>query len=411
MEPQERIGLASLTKMAFDGVDLQPLRNELLSKVFTGKDADGIFMDLSVIDQLQGNRIAGLAWQDEALKRQRIFSTKKADGARTKLLVFAEPSHIGGNTPIEFLLQDADVEILTYYLNVESHEQIDLPAHDVAFCAAPADSEKAQAFQEKVRTLTAAVGTKVVNLPDGQVDLERDSLETMFASQAGLTLPKTLRLDRWELEGTVAEEALAAIGDYPYVVRPVGSHAGEGLALIESRDALSDYLFDRSEAAFFVSEFVRYATLEDGFYRKYRVIFVDGQPYPCHMAIADQWDLWYLNARMEEFAEKRAEESAWMDGFDRRFATRHEAGFGALTDAIDLDYFGVDCAEDPDGNLVVFEADNALIVHDMDDEDVFPYKSKHMKRIFNAFEALLEKNRRAETAAEKTVKTPRRRLS
>jgi len=411
MEPQERIGLASLTKMAFDGVDLQPLRNELLSKVFTGKDADGIFMDLSVIDQLQGNRIAGLAWQDEALKRQRIFSTKKADGARTKLLVFAEPSHIGGNTPIEFLLQDADVEILTYYLNVESHEQIDLPAHDVAFCAAPADSEKAQAFQEKVRTLTAAVGTKVVNLPDGQVDLERDSLEAMFASQAGLTLPKTLRLDRWELEGTVAEEALAAIGDYPYVVRPVGSHAGEGLALIESRDALSDYLFDRSEAAFFVSEFVRYATLEDGFYRKYRVIFVDGQPYPCHMAIADQWDLWYLNARMEEFAEKRAEESAWMDGFDRRFATRHEAGFGALTDAIDLDYFGVDCAEDPDGNLVVFEADNALIVHDMDDEDVFPYKSKHMKRIFDAFEALLEKNRQAETTAEKTVKTPRRRFS
>jgi len=77
MEPQERIGLASLTKMAFDGVDLQPLRNELLSKVFTGKDADGIFMDLSVIDQLQGNRAAGLAWQDEALKRQRIFSTKK----------------------------------------------------------------------------------------------------------------------------------------------------------------------------------------------------------------------------------------------------------------------------------------------------------------------------------------------
>jgi len=411
MEPQERIGLASLTKMAFDGVDLQPLRNELLSKVFTGKDADGIFMDLSVIDQLQGNRAAGLAWQDEALKRQRIFSTKKTDGARTKLLVFAEPSHIGGNTPIEFLLQGADVEILTYYLNVESDEQIDLPAHDVAFCAAPADSVKAEAFQNKVRALTAAVGTKVVNLPNGQVDLERDSLEAMFAGQPGLTLPKTQRFDRWELEDAAAEDSLAALGDYPYVVRPVGSHAGEGLVLIESRDALSDYLFERNEVAFFVSEYIRYATREDGFYRKYRVIFVDGQPFPCHMAIADQWDLWYLNARMEEFAEKRAEEAAWMDSFERRFVTRHESGFGALTDAIDLDYFGVDCAEDPDGNLVVFEADNALIVHDMDDEEVFPYKSKNMKRIFDAFEALLEKNRRAETSEDTTDKTPTRRLS
>lgn len=411
MEPQERIGLASLTKMAFDGVDLQPLRNELLSKVFTGKDADGIFMDLSVIDQLQGNRAAGLAWQDEALRRQRIFSTKKNDDARTKLLVFAEPSHIGGNTPIEFLLQDADIEILTYYLNVESNQQIDLPAHDVAFCAAPADSVEAEAFQNKVRDLTTVAGTRVVNLPDGQIDLERDSLEAMFAGKTGLTLPKTLRFDRGDLEGAAAEEALSVLGDYPYVVRPVGSHAGEGLVLIESSDALGDYLFDRDEPAFFVSEFIRYATPEDGFYRKYRVIFVDGQPYPCHMAIADQWDLWYLNARMEEFAEKRAEESAWMDSFERRFATRHEDGFGALTDAIDLDYFGVDCAEDTNGNLVVFEADNALIVHDMDDEGIFPYKSKHMRRIFDAFESLLEKNRRAEISEEVAEKTPTRRLS
>ena len=59
MEPQERIGLASLTKMAFDGVDLQPLRNELLSKVFTGKAADGSCMELAVIDRLAGQRARG----------------------------------------------------------------------------------------------------------------------------------------------------------------------------------------------------------------------------------------------------------------------------------------------------------------------------------------------------------------
>jgi hypothetical protein len=129
------------------------------------------------------------------------------------------------------------------------------------------------------------------------------------------------------------------------------------------------------------------------------------------MAIADQWDLWYLNARMEEFSEKRAEEAAWMDSFESKFANRHESGLGALTEAIDLDYFGVDCAEDPEGNLVVFEADNALIVHDMDDEEVFPYKSKHMNRIFDAFETLLEKNRREKTSVETGGTTPRRRLS
>lgn len=395
MEPQERIGLASLTKMAFDGVDLRPLRNDLLSKVFTASDADGIFMDLSVIDQLQGNQAAGLAWQDEALKRQRIFSTKREASARITLLVFAEPSHIGGNTPIEFLVQDADVEVLTYYLNVDSDEKIDLPAHNVAFSAAPVDSEKAKAFHAKVRALTEAAGTFVLNLPDQAVDLDRDALARLFAKTNELAVPQTLRITREALISADCEEQLAKLGDYPYVVRPVGSHAGMGLALIEGQDALNGYLSERMEADFFVSEFIPYASTEDGFYRKYRVIFVDGQPYPCHMAIADQWDLWYLNARMEEFSEKRAEEAAWMETFDTGFAHRHEKGLGALTDAIDLDYFGVDCAEGPDGKLVVFEADNALIVHDMDDEEVFPYKSKHMTRIFDAFEALLEKHQKA----------------
>jgi len=41
---------------------------------------------------------------------------------------------------------------------------------------------------------------------------------------------------------------------------------------------------------------------------------------------------------------------------------------------------------------VVFEADNALIVHDMDSEVIFPYKQKHMRRIFAAFESMLLSN-------------------
>ena len=39
--------------------------------------------------------------------------------------------------------------------------------------------------------------------------------------------------------------------------------------------------------------------------------------------------------------------------------------------------------------LVVFEADNALIVHNMDCAMTFPYKQKHMQAIFSAFEAML----------------------
>ncbi len=53
------------------------------------------------------------------------------------------------------------------------------------------------------------------------------------------------------------------------------------------------------------------------------VAIVDGKPYACHMAIADRWDIWYLNAYMAFSEEKRAEEAAFMRDFDVAFAARH----------------------------------------------------------------------------------------
>ena len=72
------------------------------------------------------------------------------------------------------------------------------------------------------------------------------------------------------------------------------------------------YLDSRDEQQFFISRFVDYSS-GDGLFRKYRVVFVEGRPYACHMAIADHWDVWYLNAGMRDSAAKRLEEEAILD--------------------------------------------------------------------------------------------------
>ncbi len=93
--------------------------------------------------------------------------------------------------------------------------------------------------------------------------------------------------------------------EFPVIVRPRGSHAGVGLAKADDRAALGRYLAERPEQEFFVSRFVDYSD-DDGMFRKYRVAIVDGRPYACHMAIADRWDIWYLNAGMAFSESKRA---------------------------------------------------------------------------------------------------------
>ncbi len=60
-----------------------------------------------------------------------------------------------------------------------------------------------------------------------------------------------------------------------------------------------------------------------------------------------------------------------------------------MTDRLGLDYFAIDCAEAPDGSLLVFEADVAMIVHDLDPADLYPYKKRQMGKLFDAFEAFL----------------------
>ena len=60
---------------------------------------------------------------------------------------------------------------------------------------------------------------------------------------------------------------------------------------------------------------------------------------------------------------------------------------------IGLPYLGIDCAETRDGRLLIFEVDNAMVVHAMDDPGRYPYKRPVMDKVFGAFEAMLRSRR------------------
>jgi hypothetical protein len=107
------------------------------------------------------------------------------------------------------------------------------------------------------------------------------------------------------------------------------------------------------------------------------------------MGVSSHWMIHYVNARMDESAEKRGDEERFFLTFDRDFASRQRETLAAICERVGLDYFSIDCAELPDGRLLVFEVDNAGIVHDFDDPKLFPYKPPAMRKIFDAFRAML----------------------
>ena len=388
----DRIGFARLTTMAFGGTDLRPLRDQLIAKVAAGTAGPGEGLDLSLIAQLLGDKPTGMAIQAEVLAFHQLFrSPCSAENPGLRVLALAAAMDMGGNTPIEFLLENSGIELLTLYVVAGVELPAPLPDHDVAIVIA-SDSDQCREALRKIEVAASRWPQPLLNPPHLVGNLDRDKLHRLLSGIEGLDIPVTASATRAQLQELAQPNAgladMAAEFEFPVIVRPLGSHAGVGLARIDDRAAIGGYLAARPEPEFFVSRFVDYAG-GDGLFRKYRIVIVDGRPYACHMAIADRWDIWYLNAGMAFSESKRREEEDFMRTFDSAFAARHQRALAAMIERIGLDYFTVDCAENKRGELLIFEADNTAVVHNMDSPELFPYKAPQMRKVFEAFAAML----------------------
>ena len=391
------LGLACLMRLAFSGVDLGPLGTELIARAgYDPRSADAnALMDLSTVLQLRGERELAMEMQALALANQQIYSQPMARGAKDRgsagirLLAIMGAGDLMSNSPIEFLLEDADVALDIVYVTDELDLPERLPVHDVLFVAI-AESEQNIPLLAKIGTALADWPRPVLNDPARIALLSRDNNCALLKGAPRLEMPETIRISRQELEriGRGELPLVTVLEEFPVIIRPVDSHAGQGLEKLADAAAVADYLSAAAEAEFYVSRFVDYRDA-DGMFRKYRIVLIDGCPFVCHMAISEHWMIHYLNAGMAESAVKRDEEARFMAGFDAGFAVRHAKAFRAIYERVGLDYLGIDCAETADGKLLIFEIDSCMIVHAIDPVDVFPYKQPQMHKVFEAFFQML----------------------
>lgn len=391
--PDTLIGLRYLLRAAHQNEDLRPLGAELIKHLESHPDDANALMDLSLVLQLIGDHALAMTVQAEALQTRQLYHlpTLRGDGVRLRVLAVMVSGDLMANTPIECLLGNSDVALDALYVTPENPLPQAVPEHDVFFIAV-GESDRTQPVLEQLRALAAIWPRPVLNMPDRLQLLSRDTAASILAPAPGICMPPTRRVDRQVLasvaSGQAAISSVLGEGSFPIIVRPLGSHAGKGLEKIADAAELAGYLAQSQEPAFYVSYFIDYRNA-DGQYRKYRLVLIEGRPYVCHVGISEHWMIHYLNAGMAESAAKRDEEAAIMRDFDHTFALRHKDALALIQERLGLDYVGLDCAETPDGELLVFEADTAMVVHDIDPVDLFPYKQPQMHKIFAAFRNML----------------------
>src|SRR6202451_3012790 len=96
-----RVGMARLAKMAFDGKDLCPMWRNLIAKLIDGTAEAGEGLDLSLIAQLLGDKQAGLAIQQEILASHQLFRSPCAVASTPlRVLALAAATGMGSATTI-----------------------------------------------------------------------------------------------------------------------------------------------------------------------------------------------------------------------------------------------------------------------------------------------------------------------
>jgi glutathione synthase/RimK-type ligase-like ATP-grasp enzyme len=363
---------------------LRALAYQVLRRDPASRDAH---LRLFEVEQMLGQPAAALAHLRLALRTSRIVTlpAQEQPPALT-VLALSRVAQWEANTPLELIVEPVHTTLHRLYIDDDDTELPgeDLPPFDVLFNAI-GESERARPALALAQRFAERAGTPAINPPRAVAQLGRADVAQRFADSATIWAPA---VERAGIAALRARDVTA-----PLIVRPVGSQAGFALARVDDTEELRAYLEQHLLDAYFVTPFIDYSNA-DGMFRKYRIMFVDGKPYPCHLAISPRWMIHYYNAAMAEHQSMRDEEARFIADLDAVFSGPLRAALDELSAAIPLEYFGIDCAVAPDGRLLLFEADAAMLVHGTDPPELYPYKRAGFERIQTALTELLQKRRR-----------------
>ncbi len=351
-------------------------------------DSRNVASNLALYELLQiaGDRALALAHQRLALEEQRLFSHVAPREARAVLLLLA-PGDWQTNIPADFLFDRETTTVHKLYLLDEQYLQRDqFPRYEIMWNAI-AESPDALGHLELAAHIMASQDRPALNDPRKVIATSRLRLaDTLRHTDA--RVPHVREVRRYDLER----------GDpgvpFPLIARPAGSHAGAGLARLSSSNECSEYVAANEAQTYYVTAFVDYSSADE-FFRKYRVVFVDGRPYPVHLAISPNWMIHYYNAPMAENEWMRDEEAAFLRDLHCVFDGARNETLQSVAAAVGLEYFGIDCSIDRDGRVLIFEADPAMLVHSSDPPELYPYKTQYVPRIYRAVEEMLDRRRAA----------------
>ena len=340
--------------------------------------------NLAAILARQGRSAEARRHRDLALRRERIFN-QPASAAEFTVLILSGSDE--GNVPIEHILPQQSITRVWWFVGHATKPLGEtLPPYDIVFNGI-GDPDLTAASGANIAAFLRTCGKPVMNAPASVARTRRDVLPTLLQDLDDIVVPRVKRLTAPRNGASIARLAAEPDMALPLLLRPAGSHGGAGVIRINTWEDLDPYALEAAEI-WYLSEYVDCRSA-DGFVRKYRVAFVDGAPYPYHLAISEHWMVHYLSADMEGHAWKLREEAVFLADWRAAIGTRAADAIAAIGKRLELDFGGVDFGILPDGRAVIFEANATMLIHPESDAGPLAFKNPSVRNIVNAMQDLL----------------------
>ena len=323
---------------------------------------------------------------------ERPLTTEFLPSPRHKRTVLMICTPSGGNTPFHTLFNPQLNSHLRWHVEYSTEEQMrTLPAFDVAFNAI-GNADIAEPAVEPTERFIKMTERPLLNPPDRIMLTRRDLMPKLFADMPDVSVAPVARLSRRQAMRKDLAAQLKKQGlTFPMLVRPFCKQGGHGVTLVENAKELLAIDYSDVDFHYFIG-FCDYRS-QDGFFRKYRTVFVDRKPFHYHLAISKKWLVHYFSADMLAEPWKREEERRFLEHPEEVLGARAAAAVAAIGERMDMDYAGIDYTVLQDGRVFIFEANATMSVYYSDPTD-YPYRTAPVQAIIDSFEAMLEQRSR-----------------
>ena len=308
-----------------------------------------------------------------ALVMQRYRGTGR--GVRVLLLV----SSRFGNVSTRLILDDSTFEVAALYADFYD-PSLPLPPHAVVFNAV-GDADLCAAALECVAAVLGNTTAPVINAPAAVRATGRLQNARRLASLPGVIAPSVR---------AIARQALTADGEltFPLLLRSPGFHMGSHFVRVERREDLAAAASSLPGEELLAIEYLD-ARGPDGMARKYRVMIIDGEIYPLHLAISGDWKVHYFSAAMATQPRFREEERCFLASMPEVLGPRALAALAAIGKRMGLDYAGVDFGLRGDGSVLLFEANATMVIVPPPADGIWDYRRAAIDRALEAARRLV----------------------